>query len=180
VRRLHSRVATRGARMRSITHDWRVRPALIFACMLGCSNPPRSGSTSSPATPTPGAGSAVRLTAKVPAACGPDYLERHATTIGALDGNGTLDRVSIVREAGGLVVRLHDLPTLRETARWTLQPANGYVEVATPRRRGSTRGDLWISVGTNVDSAWRSTLYHLERGQLAQVATVYGESTNVW
>jgi hypothetical protein len=118
---------------------------------------------------------AIRLTARQVAACGPDQLERHATNAADLDGDGTLDRVSIVREHGGIVVRLHQLPTLRETASWTLQPANGYVEVATPRRRASQRGDLWIRVGHDAAGGWKQTLYHLANGKLAQVATGYSD-----
>jgi len=108
----------------------------------------------------------VRLTPKIAAPCGPDYLERHATSLSDLDGDGTLDRVAITREPDALVVRLHEMPSMREKASWKLLPANGYVEVATPQRRGSTRGDLWITMG-------QETLYHLENGKLVPITTGY-------
>jgi hypothetical protein len=146
----------------------------VGACLFaGCAPAP-------PAVRVPPPVLAVRATAKVPAPCGPDYLERHATSVSDLDGNGTLDRVGITREADAIVVRLYEHSTLRETARWKLVPANGYLEVATPRRRGSTRGDLWITVGANGDkpwdgsaAPWNETLYHLEAGALAPVTSGY-------
>jgi hypothetical protein len=112
----------------------------------------------------------VKLTPKVAAPCGPDYLERHATSVSDLDGNGTLDRVGITREATAIVVRLYELPSLVEKASWKLTPANGYLEVATPRRRDSKRGDLWITVGVPAaNNGWDETLYHLEGGKLAPI-----------
>jgi hypothetical protein len=114
----------------------------------------------------------VKLTPKVAAPCGPDYLERHATSVSDLDGNGTLDRVGITREATAIVVRLYELPSLVEKASWKLTPANGYLEVATPRRRDSKRGDLWITVGVPAaNNGWDETLYHLEGGKLAPIST---------
>jgi hypothetical protein len=137
--------------------------------------PPTSSASPPPAARALG----VRLTPKIAAACGPDYLERHATSVSDLDGDGKLDRPSIVRAADAIVVRLHQLPSLRETGSWKLVP-NGYLELATPRRRGSTRGDLWITVGANVDkpwdgsnAPWKETLYRLEGGKLVAITSGY-------
>jgi len=123
----------------------------------------------------------LRETARVAAPCGADYLERHATTLSDLDGNGTLDRVSLVREAGAIVVRLFELPSFRERGAWKLP--DGYVELATPRRRDGTRGDLWITVGGSGDkpwdgaaAAWHETLYHLEGGALVPITAGYRDA----
>ena len=122
----------------------------------------------------------VRATAVVAASCGPSYFERHATNIADLDGNGTLNRVAITRHADALIVQLYEMPSLTEVASWKLLPANGYVEVATPRRRDGSGGDLWITVGTSAKkpwdggtAPWTETLYHLKDGELVAVTSGY-------
>ncbi len=112
---------------------------------------------------------AIRATPKVAAACGPDYLERHATHLADLDGNGTLDRVAFVRDANGFAVTLYEMPSMRVAA--SLRLPLGYVEVATPVQRGTTRGDLWVTLDVHNGSAWDETLYHLEHGALAAIST---------
>jgi hypothetical protein len=114
---------------------------------------------------------AVRVTARVAAPCGPDYLERHATSLSDLDGDGGLDRVAFVRDADGYAVHRYALPGLHEAATWRLPM--GYLEVATPRRRGGIRGDLWVTVGADAGGGWRDTLYHLDGGKLAAVSAAY-------
>jgi hypothetical protein len=115
----------------------------------------------------------LRTTARVDARCGPDWLERHPMHLADLDGDGVLDRVAITREAGEFVVRLYAVPSFRLHGEWKLP--DGYLEVGTPIRRGSNRGDLWIALATGrIDERTvkpDATLYHLENGQLVAVAT---------
>jgi hypothetical protein len=150
-------------------------PALALA-LAACSGDAPSRTRRPPPTASYIAG--VRTTPRVAAPCGPDWIERHATSVSDLDGNGTLDRVGIVREGDAIVVRVHEVPGFRVAGTWRL-PA-GYLEVATPRRRGGTAGDLWIIVGSGGDKpwdgstapaaqAWQETLYHLEGGQLVPI-----------
>ncbi len=151
----------------------------VITCVLGCTTaaqpaPPEPTPTVVIATPVSPAPAGVRVTPKAAVSCGPDYLERDATSVSDLDHDGTLDRPSLVRTVDGIVVKLHELPSLREKGSWKLLPANGYLELATPRRRDSTLGDLWITVSSETaPSTWTTTLHHLEAGAFVPVTAGY-------
>jgi hypothetical protein len=162
----------------AMTRRLSIRLAAVLA-LLGC-----GGGRPAPSSGTVDAPPAARLRATplVAAPCGPDWLERHALSVSDLDGDGTLDRPSLLRVGDTLEVRLHALPSLRATRTWRI-PA-GYVELATPRRRGSRAGDLWLSVGRGDDkpwdgstapasTGWTETLYHLEAGVLVPLISGY-------
>lgn len=139
-------------------------------CACGVGAAPQAGPA--PGIQRPLAG--VRVTEKHDVACGPDYIERHATSVADLDGNGRLDRPSVARAADGIVVKLHELPSFAVAGSWKLEPANGDVEIATPRRRDAKVGDLWIMVAAErKPQAWTTTLYHLEGGSLVAVSSSY-------
>jgi hypothetical protein len=147
------------------------RRSATIACALAtaCSVPSPSSRRANVAAPD----HRLRVTPRVEARCGPDWLERHPTPLADLDGDGVPDRVSITREGGQFVVRLYDVPSFRLHGEWKLP--DGYLELGTPIRRATNRGDLWIALATERIDAHtvkpNSTLYHLEGGRLVAVAT---------
>jgi hypothetical protein len=132
-----------------------------------------AGGPSAPALagPSRAGGAGLAVTRVVEVACATDGIARQPGALADLDGDGKLDRPSVVREGPDVVVTLHTLPDLAPTKTFRLRA--DYVEVGTTLRRGSRRGDLWLFVGVAKDpkgSAWVNSVYHLDGQRLAKVA----------